>query len=157
MPDYYATIIRERNAAEAASILADSCRKKDKAIAILEARVAELEAACATMKSVLLDAKTVFANVADIYVRALQAGGQVDYRTLIHQAVDKWVQRANDVLANGAGSRLLARGKELEAEVARLRARLRAAERVVDVLRDRTTTFVDVQNALAAYEEDAKR
>lgn len=42
MPDYYATIIRERNASEAASLLADDCRKKDSAIRVLKNTIKEL-------------------------------------------------------------------------------------------------------------------
>lgn len=42
--DYYATIIRQRGDAEAASLLADHCRKKDGAILALNARAEKAEA-----------------------------------------------------------------------------------------------------------------
>ena len=37
--DYYDTIIQQRTAAEAAQLLADECRKKDKTIGLLKAVV----------------------------------------------------------------------------------------------------------------------
>jgi len=40
--DYYATIISERNASEAADLLADQCRKKDREIEVLQKRIEKL-------------------------------------------------------------------------------------------------------------------
>ncbi len=42
MSHYYATIIRERPPSEAASVLADDCRKKDASISVLQDQIATL-------------------------------------------------------------------------------------------------------------------
>lgn len=56
--DYYATLIRQRTAAEAASLLADECRKKDTTIAVLEERLA-------TTREALADAEIAVSEMAE--------------------------------------------------------------------------------------------
>ena len=51
--DYYADIIRQRNAADAAQILADECRKAEARIAVLDARLRQAKEALETVWNVL--------------------------------------------------------------------------------------------------------
>lgn len=56
--DYYDEIIRQRTFAEAANLLADECRKKNTAIAMLEERLA-------TTREVLADAEIAVSEMAE--------------------------------------------------------------------------------------------
>jgi len=75
--DYYDTVIQQRGAGMAARLLADDCRKKDKAIEILEAENAMLrdELSIAMEKAIEMEKKA--STLPQNIVEALNSGDGV--------------------------------------------------------------------------------